>query len=213
MRERTAGPNAPQKFRVAIRRAFYEGLTRECLDWAWVKLSEFQQQKPLKRLFRGEIRERTPFPLEEIANRLARSTGEVSKWFAGKSPSWANLMMVMTVLDADWPHLQNLPAKPYRRSAGCMSALRLIRSELFGESPRPADPPHHVVQCLDMLFRDEQWISVRQEPDLRAAALARIAAQAGVSVKHLEEADQAWGNSFASWLGLYAEGWDEQIWR
>lgn len=89
-----------------VRRAFYEGLARVCLDWAWLRLDDHRQQKTFTRLFRGRIREKKKnVPFAVLDKLLARKAGEVSRWFRGEYRSWANLTLVMTALDAEWPDL------------------------------------------------------------------------------------------------------------
>ena len=196
-----------------VRHAFYEGLARECLDSAWLKLNDFRDQKRTTRMFRGKVRERQGVPLNEIAASLSRSPGELSRWFQGQSPSWANLALVMTALSADWPDLQKLPEKKRRRIAGCIAALRVIRRVLCAVSSPVADPTYPTIRCLIALSGDESWIKARRLPERRKQVFVRVAAANQIRIEDLEAADRDWGDSFLWWLKVFADSLDEQIWQ
>lgn len=203
----------PDNLPLKVRHAFYEGLSRECLDQAWRKLADFRDQKRMTRMFRGKQRERQGIPLNEIATSLSRSTGELSRWFQGQSPSWANLALVMTALSAEWPDLQKLPEKQRRRIAGCIAAIRVIHRTHFGESS-PANPPtSSAIRCLIALSDDESWIKARRLPSRREQVFRRVADANGIRLEELEVADRDCGDSFVWWLNYFANSLDEQIWQ
>jgi hypothetical protein len=198
-----------------VRRAFYEGLTRVCLDWAWLRLDDHRQQKKFTRLFRGRIREeKQSVPFAVLDKLLARKIGEVSRWFRGGSPSWANLTLVMTALEAEWPDLKQLPTKSERRSAACWEAILLIRRLSKGEKHKQKDVfGPHVVRCLLALFSNDKWPQERRVPDRRMPHLEHAAEELQIPAKELDAIDTEWGNHFAVLLQVYANSLDEQIWQ
>lgn len=197
-----------------IRRAFYEGLARVCLDWAWLRLDDHRQEKSLTRRFRGRIRERKGVPVQELARWLARSSGEISRWFSGTSPSWENLMLVMTALEADWSHLQRLPSRSERRLAACWEAILLIQRLTKGEKSKQKKVfCPHIVRCLLALFSDERWPQDRHVPERRQRHLEQVAKQLQIPATELDGLDAEWGNYFTVLLQVYANSLEEQIWQ
>lgn len=206
---RTTTPNLPVK----VRQAFYEGIARECLNQAWMKLDGFRAEKRMIRRFRGKLREREGVSLHDIALSLSRSPGELSRWFQGQSPSWANLLLVMTALSAEWPHLQNLPDKQRRRFAGCMAALRVIHRLEFSSTPIKSDLKPSTIRCLLALNSEDDWLPSRRDPVRREQVIRRVADLHALLTADLDVADRDWGNPFACWLQTYANSVDEQIWE
>jgi hypothetical protein len=198
---------------VKIRQAFYEGMSRECLDQAWQRLDNYRQSKMEVRRFRGRVCERRGIPLFRLAERLHRNTGELSKWFAGHSPEWSNLLVAITGLSADWKTLEPMAEKKHRRTAGCMASLRMIRRTQFGLSGRESEPAHYVVTCLETLFSDETWEFDRLILSRRNASLSRISDVSDVPRRDLDSADKKWGDAYRVFARFYADSMDEEIWQ
>lgn len=194
-----------------MRRAFYDGIARECLDLAWQRLDEFRGKQVVKRTFRGRLQERPGMPLQEIAERINRNVGELSRWFSGQSPAWGNLSIVMTALSADWPDLQSLPDKKSRRIAGCIAALVVIRRY---SNLEPAKPPStQTINSLTALAEQADWSKSRCIPDRIPAVYAQASKASGISIRDLEAADRDWGYCFLRWLNEYLASLEECIWQ
>lgn len=202
----------PCTLNVKIRQSFYKGMARECLEQAWLRLNDFRDQKTDVRLFRGRVRERRGISLFQLAKQLKRSTGELNRWFHGSSPEWSNLLMVMTALDVDWLALQPIAEKKYRKTSGCMAALRFIRRTRFAKPGREDEPSHHVVTCLEAVFADDTWEVDRRIERRRLESLERISRQSKISVHQLNAADSEWGDAYRIWARFYADAMDEELW-
>ena len=159
---------------VAIRQAFYAGVGRTCLQEAWLQLDCFRDQQKTERLFRGKYQEREGVPLSHVARIVGRDVGEVGRWFRGESPEWANLLIAMTALDAEWNNLGKLPSKKERMIAGWSHALVHVRKRLMGEKESP-HPTSQEVDCLEKLFTQADWVAARHFNTHRQPTLERLA--------------------------------------
>jgi hypothetical protein len=193
------------------RQAFYAGLAQCCLNQAWLQLDDYRGTKVLTRLFRGKQQERKGMPIDVIAAGLSRNSGELSRWFNGKSPQWANLLMVMTVLDAGWAELKELPSKKERRTAGSIRALQAIKSNVYGRDKDSAIS-ERTITLLESLSAEPEWYVRRRSATLRRSTYLRVAEKTGYGVDDLEQADSRWGDEWIWWVYRFGESIDEQIW-
>lgn len=208
--ERQIEGDIPRSVSNKIRRAFCDGVSSVCLRDAWKRLDEYRKKKVVKRYFRGQWRDRQVVPLADIAEKLGRSAGEISRWFQNRSPDWGNLLMVMSTLDADWPSLR-LPPKEERKFAGLRKALRFISDGVLEKSGH--DFSEADLLCLEALWRDRRWGMVRLVPDLRLEAIARIAECADRPLDELDRVDRIWGDAYTYWPVTYGAAMDTNIWR
>ncbi len=196
---------------VGIRQAFYEGLSRSCLNAAWSRARGLRSESAT---FLGESLRKRGVSQMKIATAIDRNPGEICRWLQGKSPEWANLMIVMLVLDANWGDLRDLPTKAERRRGGCSRALLHIRREILGDTSDQLRPPKpNVLRCLEALFDHEQWAIGRRNAARRNQLLAEVATKRRLDHSVLDAADHAWGTAFHIFNHAYLQSIDVRIWR
>lgn len=196
---------------VAIRQAFYEGLGRACLTSAWSRINQFRENAVE---FLGNKLGRPNVSQTKIATAIDRSTGEVCRWLQGRSPEWANLMMMMLVLEAEWTDLSKMPAKDERRRGGCAMSLFHIRRHLIGDKSNELRPPKPTeLRSLELLFADAQWCGVRRLEVRRAKLLTQIAVGNSLDPVVLDAADKLWGTAFEILQRAVLETFDFKIWQ
>jgi hypothetical protein len=196
---------------VAIRQAFYEGLSRSCLNAAW---SDINTLRGMKDEFLGKPLATPGVSQLKIATAIDRSTGEICRWLQGQSPEWANLMVVMVVLDAEWGDLYELPAKTERKRGGYSRALFHIRRHLIGDDSKELRPPTPLdVRSLEALFAHEQWPGWRRIAGRRSKLLALIAKERHIERSVLDASDQAWGRAFSILRQVFLHSINVAIWR
>jgi hypothetical protein len=178
----------------SIRRAYYEGIARYCLRHAWESLNLLRCNLIVERSFRGRRQRRKGVSYAHIAQNLGRDPGEIGRWFRAKSPWWANLMIAMYELNADWKDLGMLPSKRERRIAGLRSALGQAKTPDNEPAQRALPRPDEVV-VLERLFSRREWPVLRKLPARREAALRQLAAEMGFDWTHLDSVDSSWGNA------------------
>jgi hypothetical protein len=196
---------------VAIRQAFYEGLSRSCLNAAWSGLNEL---RGAKHEFLGKPLAKPGVSQVAIAAAIDRSAGEICRWLQGQSPEWANLMVVMLVLDAAWGDLPQLPTKTDRKRGGNSRALFHIRRHLLGDDSKELRPPTSLeLRSLEPLFAHKQWVGARLIAKRRTKLLALIATERHIEESVLDAADRAWGTAFSILQQVYLDCIDIAIWR
>ncbi|HUY90322.1 MAG TPA: hypothetical protein VMV10_16420 [Pirellulales bacterium] len=196
---------------VAVRQAFYEGLGRSCLNAAW---SDLNAVRSTTDEFLGRPLPKRGVSQLKIATAIDRSTGEICRWLQGQSPEWANLMVVMLVLDAAWDDLRELPAKMDRKRGGYQRALFYIRRHLLGDDSKELLPPTLVnLRSLEALFNHEQWAAARRIARRRSELLALVAAEQNIDPSVMDASDQTWGMAFSILQRTYLHSIDVAIWR
>lgn len=208
-------PRRPAVDRVAvgIRRAFYRGLSRDCLNQAWGRLNVFRNDQVEVKYFRGKCRERRGIVYERLSAKIGRPISDLSKWFTGQSPEWANIILVMTSLSADYSALLPMASKSSRRSSACMEALQFARRKVLKLPRIEPDSFLVTVRCLESLFSDETWVKCRNVPSQRPGVLRGLAKELAVSAGFLDLIDRNFGDAYVIWNKHYANAIDEEIWR
>ena len=204
--------NARHKRKVAIRQAFYEGVARCCLGQAWTAMLDRRIARKKIRIVRGVARERKT-TLLDLAITLNRSTGELTRWFQGTSPDWANLTMIMLPLEADWCDLKSLPPTDERRISGFRHAIIQIARLDENKATSKLELENHHVRLLGELFNDADWTVERNSKRHRSQIIRNMAAQWGVSAAIIDGVDSEWGDAYAALLGIYAEIIGDDVWR
>jgi hypothetical protein len=196
---------------VPIRQAFYEGLSRACLKAAWSRVD----------ILRGDRKTFLEKPAPSrgvsqgmIAMSLDRTTGEVCRWLQGRSPDWANLMVVLVALDASWSELDGMPTKSERKRGGYAQALAVIRQRLPGGPAMPDEPPTPTeLHAMESLFGHPQWEASRRVAAPRMRVLKIVARQRHIDEAVLDAADRAWGKEFGILQRAYLQSLDVALWR
>ena len=196
---------------VAIRRAFYQGLGRTCLNAAWARINVLRENRGE---FLGRSLQGRGISQRMLADAIDRTPGEMCRWLQGQSPQWANLMVVMFAMEVGWNDLGEMPPKVERKRGGYLRALLDIRRRLLGDmgkkrkAPRPAE-----LWALESLFCHPQWEAGRRIASRREKLLKTVAEQQGVEESLLDAADQAWGEAFAILQQAYLQSVNVALWR
>jgi len=164
-------------------------------------------------MYRGKLMNRAGIPYLYIANRLGRDAGEVCRWFNGRSPEWANLLVTMTALDVDWNAIGELPTKRERRETGYAEAMLYVRRRVLGEKFQVKTAPSgREIMFLEQLFRQAGWAVERRFEARRRRTLETVAVEINVGHETLDAVDREWGNAFAVCLKCFSESIDPSIW-
>lgn len=196
---------------VAIRQSFYEGLAGTCLKFAWKEVDDLRRNRCE---FLGRRLAKPLVSQQKIATSIDRSAGEICRWLQGESPNWANLMIVMLVLEASWPDLKKLPTKNNRKRGGYAYALHRIQRRLLNDTSEELSLPTELeLQSLEVLFAEPQWKAARHFEPRRARLLPQLAENGRIEQSVLDAADKAWGTAFAILQRAYIHCIDVAIWR
>jgi len=184
------------KLKVLARQHYYAGASFASLQHAWSSLRAHCDRQHTKRLINGVTKVRLGVPMEEIAGRLNRNKGEISKWFAGKVPDWANLVMVMSTLRVHWLQLNELGPWEDRFILGFRHALRAVLIHSTSDPPESIPYPEpKLLRVLQRLCLEPNWPVLRRAPGRRIEILSKVSQEFGMELEELDCAEKRWGHA------------------